>query len=303
MADNEDKKIEDSAEAPEADATDAVAVTADAEVEAEVQATDIADAEVKTEAAKPKAQDKPKAPAKKKAAETGEAQPAKKAAPKKAAKTKKKVVAKTPVKVPAVNAIAMKDANLHPDVFEIAPKIGVMHEVVRAEMAALRQGNASTKRRGEVSGGGIKPWRQKGTGRARAGSSRMPHWTGGGVTFGPKPRDYSFKVNRKVRTKALKMALSARVREGNFKIVDALDFDEPKTQAAAAVLAKLEVGFPLLVLIDDVDANAIMAFRNLPRVSIEPAINVDVSDILGAHTVLATSAVVEQLNNKLGGAR
>ncbi|MHB0867206.1 MAG: 50S ribosomal protein L4 [Thermoleophilia bacterium] len=293
MADNEDKKIIDSDEAPEADTQDKVA--APAEAEAEVKAADTGDTE---------AEAKPKAAAKKKTAETSEAKPAKKAAPKKAtARSKKKVAARKSVKVPTVKAVAVKDANLNPEVFEIEPKIGVMHEVVRAEMAALRQGNASTKRRGEVSGGGIKPWRQKGTGRARAGSSRMPHWTGGGVTFGPKPRDYSFKVNRKVRAKALKMALSARVREGNFKVVDGLDFEEPKTQAAAAVLAKLEVGFPLLVLIDDVDANAIMAFRNLPRVSIEPAINVDVTDILGAHTVLATSAVVEQLNSKLGGNR
>lgn len=299
MADNEDKKIENAETAPEAEAEDKVAVAADTEAEAEVQAQDTADAE-----AEAKAGVKPKAAAKKKTAESADARKAKKAAPKKAAaKPKKKAAAKVPVKVPAVKAVAIKDANLNPDVFEIQPKIGVLHEVVRAEMAASRQGNASTKRRGEVSGGGIKPWRQKGTGRARAGSSRMPHWTGGGVTFGPKPRDYSFKVNRKVRAKALKMALSARVREGNFKVVDGLDFEEPKTQAAAAVLEKLEVGYPLLVLIDDIDTNAIMAFRNLPRVSIEPAINVDVTDILGARTVLATSAVVEQLNSKLGGAR
>ena len=248
-----------------------------------------------------KAEVEPKKAAAKKTAAKVEKEP-KKAAPKKA-KARKKAApkAKAVVKVPAVKAVSGKDAKMSPDVFEVEPKIGVLHEVVRAELAARRQGNASTKRRGEVSGGGVKPWRQKGTGRARAGSSRMPHWTGGGITFGPKPRDYTFKVNRKVRSKALKMALSARASDGGLKVVDNLSFEEPKTAAAAAVLSGLEITYPLLVLLDETETNAVLAFRNLPRVGVTFAYELDVSDIMGARTVLMSTSVVEQLNTRLGG--
>lgn len=243
-----------------------------------------------------------KKPVAKKAAAKGE----KKAEPKKAAanpKVRPAARAKATVNVPTVKAIDAKAAGLNPDVFEIEPNIGVIHEVVRAEMAALRQGNASTKGRGEVSGGGVKPWRQKGTGRARAGSSRMPHWTGGGIAFGPKPRDYKFKVNKKVRSKALKMALSTRLRDGGFQVVDSLTFSEPKTAAAAAVLGKLDVSYPLLVLVEEKETNAILAFRNLPRVGVTVASELDVTDLMAARTVLATAGVVEQLNARLGGGK
>lgn len=238
-------------------------------------------------------------PAKKKSAEAAEAG---KSEAKKAAKPKKKKKVSAPKAVinpPVVKVLDIKDAGLNPDVFEIEPKIGVLHEVARAEMAAMRQGNASTKRRGEVSGGGVKPWRQKGTGRARAGSSRMPHWTGGGITFGPKPRDYKFKVNRKTRSKALKMALSARVKEGGLKVVDNLTFPKAKTAAAAALLRDLDVAYPLLVLIDEEETNAILAFRNLPRVGVTVTSEIEINDIMGARMVLTTSGAVEKLNNRL----
>lgn len=252
--------------------------------------------------------EEPKQPAGKKSAAEAEPQKAeakkaapKKAAPKKAAKPKKKAApAKAAVNVPPVKAVDVKDIKLSQDVFEVEPKVGLLHEAVRAEMAALRQGNASTKDRGEVRGGGAKPWRQKGTGRARAGSSRMPHWTGGGIVFGPKPRDYKFKLNRKMRNKALRMALSARVREGGLKVVDNLSFPEPRTQAAAAVLDGLDVNYPLLVLIDEKETNAILAFRNLPRVGVTVASELDVTDIMAARTVLTTTGVVEKLNSSLG---
>lgn len=233
------------------------------------------------------------------AEEGKKAKPAKKAAAGKEAKPKKKKKAAKPkaeVKVPVVKALSAQQLKLNPEVFAVEPKTGVLHEVVRAEFASMRQGSASTKTRGEVRGGGAKPWRQKGTGRARAGSNRMPHWTGGGVTFGPSPRDFSFKVNRKVKRKALKMALSARVSEGGFKVVDGLPFEEPRTAAAAAVLADLDVAYPLLVLLSGEEANAALAFRNLPRVGVRRARNVMVSDIVGARTVLATKDAVEQLN-------
>jgi large subunit ribosomal protein L4 len=280
MAENEDKKTEEEIEEPQAEAAETEAVEKAAEEPA-------AEAEAK--------------PAPKKKAAKAEAKPAKKAAPKKKAKTKKQAAPKAEVKVPAVKAIDVKSAELNPDVFEVEPKVGVLHDVVRAEMAAQRRGTASTKRRGEVRGGGVKPWRQKGTGRARAGSSRMPHWTGGGVTFGPKPRDYKFKVNRKVRSKAMKMALSARVREGGLRVVDNLTFEEPKTQAAVAVLAELDVTYPLLVLIGEEDMNAALAFRNLPQVGVTVTSELDVTDIMGARTVLTTKGVVQQLNDRLGG--
>lgn len=235
-----------------------------------------------------------------KAAKKGE--PEKKAAPKKEAKPRKKKAAARPkpeVAVPEVKTLTGKEAALNPDVFDVEPKVGVLHEVVRAEFASSRRGTASTKTRGEVRGGGAKPWRQKGTGRARAGSTRMPHWTGGGVAFGPTPRSYSFKVNRKVRSKALKMALSARAREGGLKIVDSLAFDRPQTAAAAAVLDSLDVAYPLLVLLTGEDVNAALSFRNLPRVGVCDAGDLKISDIMGARTLLATRQVIDQLN-KLG---
>jgi len=198
-----------------------------------------------------------------------------------------------------VKALADKDFKLNPEVFGVELKVGVVHEVVRAEQAADRKGTASTKKRGQVRGGGVKPWRQKGTGRARAGSSRMPHWTGGGVAFGPSPRDYSFKVNRKVRRKALKMALSTRAREGGLKVVESLAFDEPKTAAADAALRELDVSYPLLVLTDESDENAELSFRNLPEVGVRKASSLAVTEIMGARTVLVSRPALEQLN-KLG---
>lgn len=276
MADKEEKTEETKSEAAEA-------------------AVDEAKTEAKSES-KPKAEAKPKADAKPKAAAKPKAKAEAKPAPKKKAKSRKKATAKADVNVPAVKAMGDKDAKLSPEVFEVEPKIGVLHEAVRAELAARRRGTASTKKRGEVRGGGAKPWRQKGTGRARAGSSRMPHWTGGGIAFGPTPRDFSFKVNRKVRLKALKMALSARASEGNLKVVEALPFEEPKTAAAAAVLDGLGISYPLLVLVGDEETNAAMSFRNLPRVAVCNASELGVADVMAARTVLLSKPVLDQLN-------
>ncbi len=272
----------------------------------------MADKEEKTEETKPEAAEEASAGAEAKAgvepkAKAEEAkpkakpeEPKAKAAPKK--KAKKKAVEKPAIKVPEIKALGEKEAKLSPAVFAIEPKVGVLHEAVRAELAARRSGSASTKKRGEVSGGGAKPWRQKGTGRARAGSSRMPHWTGGGIAFGPKPRDYGFKVNRKVRAKALKMALSARASEGSIKVIDGLPFDEPKTAAAAAVLANLDINYPLLVLVGEDDGNAAMSFRNLPQVTVVSAGELGVADVMATRSVLLTKQVLEQLNG-LGESR
>lgn len=284
--------------------TDKEETTEDIKPEAREEAKVAAAEEVKADAvaeseAQPEAEVAAAAEAKPEPKAKTEAKPEvkAKAAPKKKAKSKKKAVAKAKVSVPAVKALSDKEVKLSPEVFAIEPRIGVLHEAARAELAARRGGNASTKKRGEVSGGGVKPWRQKGTGRARAGSSRMPHWTGGGVAFGPKPRDYSFKVNRKVRAKALKMALSARASEGSIKVIDGLPFEEPKTAAAAAVLESLNPNYPVLVLVDDGDANAAMSFRNLPKVTVCNSSELGVADIMSTRTVLLTKQVLEQLNS------
>lgn len=234
------------------------------------------------------------------AEEATEAEP--KPEPKARPKQKTKQEAATRQELPAgIKALADKDFKLSPDVFEVEPKTGVLHEVVRAEQAAMRTGTAATKTRAMVRGGGVKPWRQKGTGRARAGSSRMPHWTGGGVAFGPSPRDYSFKVNRKVRGKALKMALSARAREGSLKVVENLAFEEPKTAQAEAALESLDVDYPLLVLLGDGDSNAELSFRNLLEVEVRPASHLGVTEIMGARTLLLSKQALDQLN-RLGEA-
>src|SRR3954467_1803456 len=147
----------------------------------------------------------------------------------------------------------------------------LVHESVRAELAARRQGTAATKTRGNVRGGGAKPWRQKGTGRARAGSSRSPIWTGGGTVFGPSPRHYTFKVNRKERRAALRSALSVHADRGSIHAIDPQPFvDEVSTKKAAALLGDL-IGGSILVILTDAHEQAALSFRNIDRVSVLPA--------------------------------
>ncbi|MGI6220744.1 MAG: 50S ribosomal protein L4 [Coriobacteriales bacterium] len=154
-------------------------------------------------------------------------------------------------------------------VFSIEPNIHVMHEVCRAHMAAQRQGTHQTKTRGQVSGGGSKPWRQKGTGRARQGSTRAPHWRGGGVVWGPHPRDYSFKVPKKVVNLAMRSALSAKLADDELLVVDSFDFEAPKTKDAIAVCKALGIDDKRITLvIGEEDANTWLSFRNIPGVRI-----------------------------------
>ena len=152
--------------------------------------------------------------------------------------------------------------NLDGTAFEARFNMPLVHESVRAEMAARRRGTASTKTRGEVSGGGAKPWRQKGTGRARAGSSRSPIWTGGGTAFGPTPRSYTFKVNRKARRAALRSALSMHAERGSLAVFDASDFDEPSTRQATVLLADWDAPSPALVVLGADEAAAGKSFRS-----------------------------------------
>lgn len=181
-------------------------------------------------------------------------------------------------------------ATLDDDIFGIEPNISVMHQVVTAQLAARRAGTHSTKTRAERSGGGAKPWRQKGTGRARQGSIRSPQWRGGGVAHGPKPRDYSQKTPKKMIKLALRSALSDRAADGKVLVVDSFGFDAPKTSAAVKVISDLgltDEGRILLVL-DENDANAALSFRNIPNVHVLPTGELNAYDVLVSDTVVFT---------------
>jgi large subunit ribosomal protein L4 len=180
-----------------------------------------------------------------------------------------------------------EDLDLAPEIFDVQVNVPVMHEVVRAQLAAARAGTHSTKTRGEVAGGGAKPWRQKGLGRARHGSIREPQWRGGGISHGPQPRDHSIRVNKKTRALALRSALTDRAREGKVLVVDFPEFEEPKTKRAVELLEDWGAeGRVLLVTGVEVDFEqpVVLSFRNLP--------DVEVVAYPTAYTVLAADVVV-----------
>ncbi len=177
----------------------------------------------------------------------------------------------------------------------------LVHETVRAELGALRQGTAATKTRGKVSGGGAKPWRQKGTGRARAGSSRSPLWRGGGTVFGPSPRSYTFKVNRKARRAALRSALSLHAERGSLAVFDASGFDAPSTQQAVGLLREWAPTEPVLVLLDGEEANAGLSFRNIARALAMPVADASVADVVGAASLLVSQSALDQITARANG--
>jgi large subunit ribosomal protein L4 len=177
----------------------------------------------------------------------------------------------------------------------------LVHESVRAELAARRQGTHATKTRGLVRGGGAKPWRQKGTGRARAGSSRSPIWTGGGTIFGPSPRHYTFKVNRKERRAALRSALSVHAGRRSIAVFDPSGFDPPSTKRAAQLLADSGLAQPMLVALTDAQEHAALSFRNLARVSVLPVSMVGVADLIGAASVVCTQEALDALTARAKG--
>jgi large subunit ribosomal protein L4 len=179
----------------------------------------------------------------------------------------------------------------------------LVHQSVRAEQAARRRGTAATKTRGKVSGGGAKPWRQKGTGRARAGSSRSPIWTGGGTVFGPQPRSYTFKVNRKEQRAALRSALSLHAGRGSIAILDAGGFDAPKTSRAQDLLEDWDQPLPTLVVLVPEESSAALSFRNLARVGVLSAENVGVADLLGAASLVVSEAALQALTARTGKPR
>ena len=179
----------------------------------------------------------------------------------------------------------------------------LVHDSVRAELNARRQGTAASKTRGNVSGGGAKPRRQKGTGRARAGSSRSPLWTGGGTVFGPQPRHYTFKVNRKERRAALRSALSVHAERESLAILDPAGFETPSTKAAAALLAGWSGGGSVLVVLAEDQAQVALSFRNLERVSVLPADHVGVADLIGAARLLVSEAALAELTDRANGVK
>lgn len=205
--------------------------------------------------------------------------------------------------MPTANVVNMEGAKigeieLAESIFGIEPNPVVVHEVVKNHLANCRQGTQSSLTRAEVSGGGIKPWRQKGTGRARQGSTRSPQWTHGGVVFAPKPRDYSYNVNKKVKRLALKSVLSDKAASGAIVVVDGLEMAEPKTKTFAGFLSAAGVEGKAVVVTEGVKANIVKSARNIPGVVTTPANVLSVYDIVNAKNLVidkAALAVIEEV--------
>jgi large subunit ribosomal protein L4 len=179
---------------------------------------------------------------------------------------------------------------LDDEIFGIEPNLAVLHQVVTAQLAARRSGTASTKTRAEVRGGGAKPFRQKGTGRARQGSTRAPQFTGGGVAHGPRPRSYAQKTNKKMIRLALRSALSDRAQSERVVVVDGWSFETPKTKDAIAALGALELAGKVVLVVDGDDANAARSFNNIPSVQILSAAELNAYDILCSDWLVFTQA-------------
>ena len=188
-----------------------------------------------------------------------------------------------------VGKIDLSDA-----VFSVEVNEHLVHMAVVSQLANNRQGTQKAKTRSEVSGGGRKPWRQKGTGHARQGSTRAPQWTGGGVVFAPVPRDYSFKMNKREKRAALKSALTSRVEENKFIVIDEINFEEAKTKNFANILKSLDVSKALVVLEDD-NKNAELSARNIADIKTAKTNTINVYDILKYNTVITTKAVVAKI--------
>jgi large subunit ribosomal protein L4 len=191
-------------------------------------------------------------------------------------------------------------ADLPPTVFAEDFHESLVHEAARADLAARRRGTASTLGRGEVAMTTAKAWRQKGTGRARAGALSVPHRRGGGVAFGPKPRRHTVKVNRKARRRALRSALSVHAARGSVAVLDGASFSEPATKQAASALGKWGSASPTLVLLGVEETAAAKSFRNIPGVQVLPASAAGVADVLGAASLVVSQAALETLEARAG---
>ncbi|CVH78355.1 50S ribosomal protein L4 [Clostridiales bacterium CHKCI006] len=193
-----------------------------------------------------------------------------------------------------VNEIELNEA-----VFGIEPHKQAMFDMVLLQRASIRQGTHDTKGRSEVRGGGRKPWRQKGTGRARQGSIRAPQWRGGGTVFGPTPRKYGFKLNKKVARLALRSALSCKVADNEFVVLDKISFAAPKTKDMIKVLENLNVKGKTLLVMDEIDENVRLSARNIPGVMVLDSHGINVYDILNSNNMIVTEAAVKVIEEGL----
>lgn len=193
----------------------------------------------------------------------------------------------------------VKEIELNESVFGIEPHKQAMYDMVLLQRASLRQGTHKTKTRTEVRGGGRKPWRQKGTGNARQGSIRAPQWVGGGRVFGPTPRSYDFKVNRKVRRLALRSALSYRVLEEGLKVIDQISFDAPKTKSMISVLEALSLSGKTLLVLTEGCENVYLSARNLPGVEVMLVTDLNVYDVLHFTNLIMSEAAIQHVEEVL----
>jgi large subunit ribosomal protein L4 len=203
-------------------------------------------------------------------------------------------------KAPLLDATGKKakDVTLDESLFAAEIKPHVVHETVRAELNADRRGTRAAKSRGLVSGGRAKPWRQKGTGRARAGTTRAPHWTGGGVAFPPTPRDFDVKVNRKARRSALRAVLTEHAANGTFGVLDGSGFSEPSTRKATELLSQWGKEFPLVLVAGDDEKNITKSFRNLERAVVVTPGELEVAALVWARSVLVTQDALDRVKER-----
>ncbi|MFN2748172.1 MULTISPECIES: 50S ribosomal protein L4 [unclassified Bacillus (in: firmicutes)] len=197
------------------------------------------------------------------------------------------------------NGSTAGDIELNDSVFGIEPNESVVFDAILMQRASLRQGTHKVKNRSEVSGGGRKPWRQKGTGRARQGSIRSPQWRGGGIVFGPTPRSYAYKLPKKVRRLAIKSALSSKVQDNNLIVLEDLTLDAVKTKEMASVLTGLSVEKKALIVTADVNETVALSARNLPGVTVVEANGINVLDVVGHEKLVMTKAAVEKVEEVL----
>ncbi len=204
------------------------------------------------------------------------------------------------VKAPllAADGKKSKDVTLEETIFGVEVKAHLVHETVRAELNAARAGTRAAKSRGLVAGGRAKPWRQKGTGRARAGTTRAPHWTGGGVAFPPSPRNFEVKVNRKARRAAFRGALAQHANGGTLALLETAGFDRPSTQLAARLLESGGMETPVVVVATDAEENLIKSFRNLERVLVTVPAELEVTTLVWARSLLVTEAALEAVQGR-----
>ena len=186
-----------------------------------------------------------------------------------------------------------------PELFSEPFHESLVHEAARADLAARRRGTASTRTRGEISMTTAKAWRQKGTGRARVGALSVPHRTGGGVAFGPKPRSYTVKVNRKARRRAMRAALAVHAERDSVAVFDAGDYDTPSTKTASQALAKWDREGSILLVITDEEIGALKSFRNLQRVRVAEVTNIGVADVIGAASLVISKEALSNLDGRL----